>query len=95
MIHWKLVGKAISLYKFIDLSRNLQSTLPKSNSPSQIISQAKGLFESSFLYVSIVFLPLIRFFLNQSQSHFFSPNGFDIGRVECTYTVCMIHLVKE
>ena len=58
-------------------------TLPKWIRISRIIAYVEGLFKSS-LYFLLLFTPLSWIF--SSKSYFFSPNRFDLGRVDCTYT---------
>ena len=60
------------------------STLPKSNlHVSRIMAEVEGLFQALFSLFSIVFyLTEVKFSL--SRSYIFSPNRFDLGRVDCT-----------
>ena len=60
----------------------LQWTLPKSNSHKSNNRLSRRSIQVLFLY-SIVFNPSeVNFFL--SRSYFFSPNRFELGRVDCT-----------
>ena len=64
---------------------DIQSTLPKSNSHKSNNCLSRRSFPvlfSSFSIVNCLLLHLSKFCL--SRSYFFSPNGFDLGKVDCT-----------
>ena len=68
---------------------HIQSTLPKSNSHKSNNRLSRRSFQVLFSLYYIVFNPSqVKFSL--SRSYFFSPNRFDLGKVDCiiiSYTV--------
>ena len=61
--------------------KNLQSTLPKSNLHKSNNRLSQRSFQVLFSLYSIVFNPSSVEF--SSRSYFFSPNRFDLGKVDC------------
>ena len=77
----------LTLLKHSDTKRdtkNIQSTLSKSKSrKSNNRRSGRPVYSSPLFFIFYCFLPLISGF-SLSQSHFFSPNGFDLGRIDCS-----------
>ena len=74
---------ATSLGKKEQVSSYIQSTLPKLNSHKSNNRQSRRSIQVFFSLFYIVFDPtLVEFSL--SRSYFFSPNRFDLGRVDCS-----------
>ena len=76
------IKEKMCLLQAFDLFFRLQSTLPKSNSHKSNNRLSRRSIQVLFSLYSIVFNPSqVKFSL--SGSYFFSPNRFDLGRVDC------------
>ena len=83
-IHVMAKSNRLQLVKEAWWSPMVQSTLPRSNLNKSNNHPSQRSILSPLFSISIVLDPTQAKF-SQSRSYFFSPNGFDLGRVDCMF----------